>query len=298
MTREPSQTTEIPSTCTGRPVPTMKSWDAGSGVETKRDCGIIHHTISSDSEENLEVILIDEFEENQDSWKSFLGTEIPVKDRVWHGIEPAKLDRNFDRSWVHEKTSKKLAKLVRYELSHFQEEDGAIPFERVLPEFTPDMEVRIPPYIVPWPTRIWISELSIGGKRKRFQYCVNPDHHEYIQYIRVFERHSEAKRKRTIHNNCSGQNREDSYWQPFTNWDDWYYHSSYCKTAVSLKNHLYRHAEDYQRPIPPQDQDRQRRGCEFSDTYSQSVIIDPTTGWRFWPRSSSSSSWWRSDAWD
>ena len=111
--------------------------------------------------------------------------KIPSKDSVWHDIQQAKLDRNFDRSRDYKKTSKKLARLVRYELSHFQEEDGAIPFKHVLPEFIPDMEVRVPPYVVPWPTRIWISELSIGGKRKRFQYCVNPDHPEYIQYIRI-----------------------------------------------------------------------------------------------------------------
>ena len=41
MTREPSQTTENPTTCRGRPVPTTKSWDAGSGLETKEECNIL-----------------------------------------------------------------------------------------------------------------------------------------------------------------------------------------------------------------------------------------------------------------
>ena len=151
----------------------------------------------------------------------------------------------------------------------------------ILQEFAPDMEVRISPYIVPWPTRVWKTELSIGARRKRFQYCVKPDHPEHIQYIRTFERQSKTKRIRTIHNNCSGQAQAHSYWQTFTNWDDWYYHLSYCKTDVSLKNNLYRLSEDYQRPIPPQDQDRQRRGCQLSDAYRHSPKIDPTTGWRF-----------------
>ena len=70
------------------------------------------------------------------------------------------------------------------------------------------------------------------------------------------------------------------------------------KAAVSLKNHLYRHSEDYQRPIPAQVQFRQRRGCQFSDTYRQSPQIDPTTGWKIWPQSSSFSSRWQSDNWD
>ena len=139
MTREPSQTTENPTTCTGRPVPTVDSWDAGNGLETKRDCGIIHHAIVCDSEEPLEETLIDEFEENQDSLRLFLETEIPIKDRVWHHIESEKLPCNIDRSWDYKRTSKKLARLVRYELSHLQEEDGAIPFKHFLQEFVPEM---------------------------------------------------------------------------------------------------------------------------------------------------------------
>ena len=39
------------------------------------------------------------------------------------------------------------------------------------------------------------------------------------------------------------------------------------KAAVSLKNHLYRQSEDYQKPIPPLCQDRRRRGCQFSETH-------------------------------
>ena len=30
------------------------------------------------------------------------------------------------------------------------------------------------------------------------------------------------------------------------------------QAAVSLNNHLYRHSEDYQRPVPLQDHDRQK----------------------------------------
>ena len=82
MTREPSQTAENPTSCIGHPVPTIERWDAGNGLETKKDCCTIYHTIDSDSAENFETALIDEFEENLDSWKSFLETEIPIKDTV------------------------------------------------------------------------------------------------------------------------------------------------------------------------------------------------------------------------
>ena len=60
MTRELSQTSENPTACIGRPVPTFEGWAAGTGLETERDCGTIYHTIDSDSEENLE--------KNTDSW--------------------------------------------------------------------------------------------------------------------------------------------------------------------------------------------------------------------------------------
>ena len=53
------------------------------------------------------------------------------------------------------------------------------------------------------------------------------------------------------------------------------------KAAVSLKHHLYRLSEDYQKPIPPQYRDRQRRGCKFSETYRQGPNIDPKTGGHF-----------------
>ena len=38
------------------------------------------------------------------------------------------------------------------------------------------------------------------------------------------------------------------------------------KAAVALKNHLFRQSEDYQKPIPPQYQDRRREGCKFQET--------------------------------
>ena len=137
--------------------------------------------------------------------------------------------------------------MVRYELSHFYKRKMELfPFKHVLQEFIPDMEVSISPKnrtvannnrdhcVVDWRKEKKISILC--ESRPSRIHSVHPS---------LCERHSEVKRKRTIHNYCSGQTQEHSCWEPFTNWDDWYHHSSYCKQAVSLKNHLYRHSEDY-----------------------------------------------------
>ena len=40
ITQKPSQTEDL-TACTGYPVPTFKSWDAGSGLETKEECDIL-----------------------------------------------------------------------------------------------------------------------------------------------------------------------------------------------------------------------------------------------------------------
>ena len=66
------------------------------------------------------------------------------------------------------------------------------------------------------------------------------------------------------------------------------------KAAVSLNNHMYRRPEDYQKPSASQYQDRQRRGCKFSekissrsqhwvDILAKFVVIFI---------------WWQSDKWD
>ena len=70
------------------------------------------------------------------------------------------------------------------------------------------------------------------------------------------------------------------------------------RAAVALNNHLRRNSEDYQKPIPPQDQDRVREGNKFSETHRQGGRVDKKTGWRFWTHSSFSSCWWHCDKWD
>ena len=67
------------------------------------------------------------------------------------------------------------------------------------------------------------------------------------------------------------------------------------RAAVALNNHLHRNSEDYQKTIPPQDQDRVREGNKFSETYRQGGPVDKKPLWGFWTPSSSSASWWQSD---
>ena len=86
MTQKPSQTEDF-TACTFYFVPTIKSWDADSGLKTKEDCDILSARSLSSTEE-VDEHLIEEFRENQNSWKSFLEAEIPVHDRVWIDIEP------------------------------------------------------------------------------------------------------------------------------------------------------------------------------------------------------------------
>ena len=70
------------------------------------------------------------------------------------------------------------------------------------------------------------------------------------------------------------------------------------RPAFVLKDHLCRDSEDYQPPIPPQDQDRLRKDNTFSETSRQGSRVDKTMVWKFWPSSSSSSTGWQSDTWD
>ena len=59
MTQKPSQTEDL-TACTGYPAPTIKSWDAGIGLETKKECDILSaHSMSSQEEvdEWLRIIL-------------------------------------------------------------------------------------------------------------------------------------------------------------------------------------------------------------------------------------------------
>ena len=50
MTQKPSQTEDL-TACTGYPAPTIKSWDAGIGLETKKECDILSaHSMSSQEE--------------------------------------------------------------------------------------------------------------------------------------------------------------------------------------------------------------------------------------------------------
>ena len=193
MTQEPRQTEDL-TACTGYFAPTIKSWDSGSGLETKEEYDMLF-------EEEVDKQLNDEFRKNQNSWKSFLETKVPIDDRVWIDIEPNTHEGFVDKSWDFQ-ISGKMVRLVQYQLSHSQEKDGAIAFKHVWPRCTSDTRVKIPLFVVPWRRRIWFYHFSIGGREK------NPNNPEYIPFIRALSGHSEARIETTIRNIRSDQTRE------------------------------------------------------------------------------------------
>ena len=59
MTQKPSQSEDL-TACTFVPVPTVKSWDAGSGLETKEECDALSArsiSFKENVEERLRIIL-------------------------------------------------------------------------------------------------------------------------------------------------------------------------------------------------------------------------------------------------
>ena len=54
--------------------------------------------------------------------------------------------------------------------------------------------------------------------------------------------------------------------------DHW--HFEFHCAAVALKHQFCKNSEDYQKPIPPQHQDRRREGCKFSEIYRQGSRIE------------------------
>ena len=114
---------------------------------------------------------------------------------------------------------------------------------------------------------------------------MNSDHLEFIQIIRVYERYLKVKRKETtlilyqiefriilLDNRLSIEMIETISHRS----------TMLCHIEESLVQDLLRLSEIYF----VKDQDRQRRGCQFSVIYRQSPKMDPQIGWIFWSSSS------------
>ena len=78
MTQKASQTEDL-TACTGHPVPTMKSWDAGIGLETKEECDILSTLLTSFKEkvdERLRIMLNRLPGKNSPIWKIFMTSSL------------------------------------------------------------------------------------------------------------------------------------------------------------------------------------------------------------------------------
>ena len=84
---------------------------------------------------------MDESEEvnlTPNSLESIVRTELSTDDRIWIDVEPHRYEEYYDDTHAY-KISRKMIILVRYELSHFQEQDGAIAFRHLVSRFTSEM---------------------------------------------------------------------------------------------------------------------------------------------------------------
>ena len=81
MTQKPSQTKDL-TACTGNPVPTDKSWDAGDGLETKEERDILSDHSSISFKEEVDESLIEEINLIQISLESIISTELSINGRI------------------------------------------------------------------------------------------------------------------------------------------------------------------------------------------------------------------------
>ena len=98
-----------------------------------------------------------------------------ILERTWIDLEPG---AQFDQ------VAKRLNTLLRHgEL--LREEDGTIEFRRLIDDLRNEFE-----YSQCWYGAMWRSKMAgCGGKKKRFQYCIDPSEQE-ILYVRVLQGHS------------------------------------------------------------------------------------------------------------
>ena len=105
---------------------------------------------------------------------------VPINERKWIDIDP----QPFDRSCFE--VSKFVTRTLRHDSSIPREEDGAVRFddanEKLKENFVSTLR---------WTVKTWVNSLARGGgKKKRFQYCLNPDSSNEILYFRAIQGHS------------------------------------------------------------------------------------------------------------
>ena len=91
--------------------------------------------------------------------------KVPFNRRAWIDVEPGEYDQHaFD-------VAKKMNRWLRHDRSVLREEDGAVEFKILAPMFV--LRFESSPH---WSVRRWQGYLQRGGegRKKRFQYCLDP----------------------------------------------------------------------------------------------------------------------------
>ena len=105
---------------------------------------------------------------------------VPIRERKWIDIDP----QPFDRSCFA--VSKFMTRTLRHDSSIPREEDGVVRFddlvEKLKEEFVSTLQ---------WTVKTWASSLAQGGgRKKRFQYCLNPYSSNKFLYLREIQGHA------------------------------------------------------------------------------------------------------------
>ena len=99
-----------------------------------------------------------------------------IHERKWIDVEPEEYDAHSFG------VAKKMNKLLRHELLHLREEDGAVAFKNVAPMFVSQFG-----FSLHWSIRIWLNHLQSGGAKKKFQYCTDPNNAEAFLTFEPFK---------------------------------------------------------------------------------------------------------------
>ena len=105
---------------------------------------------------------------------------IPFRERKWIDITPERFQRGC------QPVSKMMTRLLRHDSSIPREDDGAVRFDDLLGKLKARYESTSE-----WTVSAWIIFLTKGGGRKKsFQYCLNPNSPEHFLYFRAIQGHS------------------------------------------------------------------------------------------------------------
>ena len=107
---------------------------------------------------------------------------VPINERIWLDINP----KPFNQGCFA--VSKFMIRLLRHDETIPREDDGAVRFDDLIEKFKVKFDGTSQ-----WTVQAWINFLAKGGgKKRRFQYCLNPDSYDNFLYLQAIQGHSEG----------------------------------------------------------------------------------------------------------